>query len=163
MAFASTSRDLAGPHDQETSADCTSHSSECTSMRLRGHVMMTVMMMMRRKMCLDILQSNFCRSGLVPYSSTWASEWTVCSSSSEAFRPRMHWWHRREDGRQRKKDETRVARRLNATVLSKRQDSRTKQGIVITGQWLHAARMSCLFLECMYFASVVPDKLWKHS
>lgn len=39
----------------------------------------------------EILQSSFCRSGLVPYSRTWASEWIVCSSSREAFRPRIHW------------------------------------------------------------------------
>lgn len=36
------------------------------------------------------LQSSFCRSGLVPYSRTWASEWTVCSSSRVAFLPRIH-------------------------------------------------------------------------
>ena len=39
----------------------------------------------------EILQSSFCRRGLVPYSRTWASEWTVCSSSSVAFLPRIHY------------------------------------------------------------------------
>lgn len=38
----------------------------------------------------DILQSSFCRSGFVPYSRTWASEWTIWSSSREAFLPRIH-------------------------------------------------------------------------
>lgn len=38
----------------------------------------------------DILQSSFCRSGFVPYSRTCASEWTICSSSREAFLPRIH-------------------------------------------------------------------------